>query len=104
MINISDPNENVVNVKPVDTLMTLGDLIRTERGFEAISVEMADLLIQTNQRVQSQANILNIISKAVKSFDSKLKVIPFGSVEYGFGGANTNFNIFIFLFPYIYFS
>ncbi|XP_031625839.1 uncharacterized protein LOC116342388 [Contarinia nasturtii] len=90
-----DPEENVVNIKPIDTFMTLGDLIRTDRCFEAISLEMTDFMTQTDQRFQSEMKILNLLKYVVNSFDSALKVLPFGSVEYGFSGANTNYNILI---------
>lgn len=91
----TDPVENVVNIKPIDTLMTLGDLIRTERCFEAISMEMIDFMARSDQRVQHEVNILKLVEGAVNAFDSALKLLPFGSAEYGFGGTNTNYNILI---------
>lgn len=94
-IDISEPEENIVNIKPIDIFMTLGDLIRTDRCFEAISVQMVDFMTRTDQRTQAEANILELLTCAVNLFDPLLKVLPFGSVEYTFSGTNTNYNIFI---------
>lgn len=70
--------------------MTLGDLIRTERCFEAISVEMVGFMTRTDQRSKYEDKMFEIVKKAVVLFDPVLKVMPFGSVEYGFSGANYN--------------
>ncbi|XP_055326064.1 uncharacterized protein LOC129579895 isoform X2 [Sitodiplosis mosellana] len=90
-----EPEENVVNIKPIDMLMTLGDLIRTDRCFEAISVEMVNFMTRTDQRIQCEKKILDILTKAVNLFDPFLKVLSFGSVEYSFSGPNTNYNLLI---------
>lgn len=91
----TDPEENVIQIKPIDMLMTLGDLIRTDRCFESISLEMVNFMSRADQRIQYEENILQILAKAVNSFDPVLKVVTFGSVEYSFSGANTNYNILI---------
>lgn len=91
----SEPDEPVVNIKPIDIFMTLGDMIRTDRCFEAISLQMVDFMTRTNQRTQDEANILELLTTAVNSFDRALKVLPFGSVEYSFSGSNTNYNILV---------
>lgn len=94
-INISEPEEKIVIIKPLDIFMTLGDLIRTDRCFEAISVQMVDFTTLTDQRTQFEANILELLTYAMDLFDPALKVLPFGSVEYGFCGTNTNYNVLI---------
>lgn len=85
----------MINIKPIDMLMTLGDLIRTDRCFEAISMGMVDLMTRSDQRIQCEKKILEIVTKAVTWFDPNLLVVPFGSVEYGFSGSSTNYNILI---------
>lgn len=89
------PEENVIQIKPIDMFMTLGDLIRTNQCYESISLEMVNFMSRTNQRIQYEENILQILAKAVNSFDPLLKVATFGSVEYSFSGTNTNYNILI---------
>lgn len=75
--------------------MTLGDLIRTDRCFDAIAQQMDDFITRSEHREQVQSNILLVLTRAVNSFDPALNVLPFGSVEYTFGGANTNYNILV---------
>lgn len=70
-------------------------MIRTDGCLEAISVEMVDFMTRTDQRVQTETEILEMVNQSVQSFDSALKVIPFGSVAYGFGGTKTDFNILV---------
>ena len=56
---------------------------------------MVDLMTRSDQRVQCEKKILDVVTKAVNLFDPNLKVMPFGSVEYGFSGSNTNYNILV---------
>lgn len=71
----------------------------TNTGFDSmetrISEEAADLLVRTQDRIKWEEKILRLIDSLLSTFDTNLKLVPFGSSSYGFGGANTNFNILI---------
>lgn len=75
--------------------LTLGDWIRTDQCLKAISLEMADFLNRSEQRITFESEILAILSQSVHFFDPALKVLPFGSTDYGFGGSKTNYNLLI---------
>lgn len=82
-----------IKIKPLP--MTLGDLIRTDQCYRAITIQMVEFLTPTAQRRQFEQTILESMSQCFKAFDPVLKVHPCGSVAYGFGGTKTNYNILI---------
>lgn len=89
----AEPMPAIVQIKSMQ--MTLGDLIRTDHCYEAISLEMSELLTPNVQRIKTHVTILDLVTQCVRSFDPTLKVHPFGSNVYGFSGSNTNNDILI---------
>lgn len=54
-----------------------------------------DCISRTPQRIAYETKIIDILSRYIEKFDSKLEAMPFGSATYGFGGRNTDFNILV---------
>lgn len=75
--------------------MTLGDLIRTDQCYDAISKKTTELLAPNFQRRKIELTILDLMTQCVKAFDPKLNVHPFGSAVYGLCGAKGNYNILV---------
>lgn len=73
----------------------LENIIKIDDVYKKIPAEMNSLLSRPFFRVQHETQIINKLSFYFSIIDSKLKVIPFGSSTYGFGGQKTNFNILI---------
>lgn len=69
------------------------DICESDEMFKAIAAEMIGFVTRTNARIHDEAHILNILNGYLNEFDSKMKLVPFGSSTYGFGGTRTNFNI-----------
>lgn len=77
------------------TKAKLENIIKIDDVYKQIPAEMNGLLSRPFFRVQHETQIINKLSFYFSIIDSKLKVIPFGSSTYGFGGQKTNFNILI---------
>lgn len=75
--------------------MTLGDLIRTDQCYDAISKKTTELLASNFQRCKIELTILDLMTQCIKAFDPKLNVHPFGSAVYGLCGAKGNYNILV---------
>lgn len=60
---------------------------------ENIIPKAIELTTRTVQRISDEKQIIRDVVRILKGFDSNLKVMPFGSATYGFGGPDTNFNI-----------
>lgn len=75
--------------------MTLGDLIRTDQCYDAISMKTTELLAPNILRRKYEHTILDLMAQCVKAFDPTLNVHPFGSAEYGICGAKNNYNILV---------
>lgn len=87
---------SVVNVPSnrVST-MKLADVIDASQFPKAIIATAIDLTSRTHQRISHENQILNLLMAQLRKFDSTLRMLPFGSTTYGFGGTNTNFNVLI---------
>lgn len=72
--------ENVIDSKPV---------------LQCIPSKMVALVHRTVGRCFDELKIVALLTRYLKSFDSTLKVMPFGSATYGFGASITNFNILV---------
>lgn len=75
--------------------MKLADVIDVNQFTPAIIATAIDLTSRTHQRISHENQILNHLMGQFRKFDSSLRIMPFGSTTYGFGGSNTNFNILI---------
>lgn len=73
----------------------LENVIKADHISREIMSEMIDLTSRTEDRLQSEAQVLKSLGCYIKKIDTKLSLLPFGSATYGFGGANTNLNILI---------
>lgn len=69
--------------------------IESNELFREIFSVSASLLTRSEERIQYEKQIMDVLEMYVKSFDSTLNIVSFGSTTYGFGGSNTNFNILI---------
>lgn len=86
---------NGVAVKLPSIAMTLGDLIRTNQCYDAISKKTTELLAPDFHRCKNELIILDLMTKCIKTFDSTLSVHPFGSAIYDLCGAKSNYNILV---------
>lgn len=50
---------------------------------------------RTHHRITHENQIIKLLTNYLKKFDYSLRMMPFGSSTYGFGGSNTNFNVLI---------
>lgn len=75
--------------------MTLGDLIRTEQCYDAISKKTTELLATNFQRRKIELIIFDLMTQCIKAFDPALNVHPFGSAAYGLCGAKSNYNLLV---------
>lgn len=71
----------------------LKNVIDIEKIAEAIIPKAIDLTTRTSQRISNEKKVIEDLLLLLKGFNSNLKVMPFGSATYGFGGPDTNFNI-----------
>lgn len=89
----------------------LEDVVEIEQVAQAISAGIIEITSRTTARVHNEKRIVTLLTQFLKVFDPTLEVISFGSATYGFGGAETNFNILVntgeihstFLFNFSYF-
>lgn len=60
-----------------------------------IGTKAIDLIFRSVQRISLEVQILDLLSRHLKGFDSTVRVVPFGSATYGFSGSSTDFNILV---------
>lgn len=88
------PNSNFTNasadLKPA-AKKKLEDVIKVDTITKLIKIEMDDILTRSTSRIKNEQGIVKLLSAYVPT----IKLTPFGSVTYGFGGASTDFNILI---------
>lgn len=60
---------------------------------ETMISKAIDLISRTDQRIFREKQIVTDLKRFVNDKKFNLKVIPFGSATYGFGGSKTDFNI-----------
>lgn len=70
----------------------LKNVIDMEKIAKAI-IPKAMKLTRIEQRISDEKQILDDLVRLLENFNKNLKVMPFGSATYGFGGCDTNFNI-----------
>lgn len=67
--------------------------INIEQISRAMIPRAVHLIFRTVQRISHEKQIVADLERFLEENNFNLKVMPFGSSTYGFGGANTNFNI-----------
>lgn len=75
--------------------MKLVDVVDVNQFPRAIITTAIDLTARTLQRITYENQIVELLRNHLKKFDSTLRMMPFGSATYGFGGSNTNFNLLV---------
>lgn len=80
-----------------DVTTNLRNCINVDRVSRAVTAKIIDLTNRTTHRLSNEKRIIEILDGYLKQqqIDSRVRLIPFGSTTYGFGGADTNFNILI---------
>lgn len=100
VVSNSDTKEaskpNCVDI-PSSTIVRskLKDTIEIEQVFEAITAEIVYTTSRTVSRIKNEAQIVALLTHYLNKFNPMLELRTFGSATYGFGGANTNFNILV---------
>lgn len=69
--------------------------IKDDHVSRTVTAKIIDLTNRTTQRNLYEYQILELLTNHLEKIDSAARLVPFGSTTYGFGGANTNFNILI---------
>lgn len=75
--------------------VVLENAIKDGKIFEAIISEMTKFSARSDDRVRNETRILGILKQHFKVFDRTLVLVPFGSAAFGFGGADSNYNILV---------
>lgn len=75
--------------------VNLKNCINADHVSRAVTAKIIDLTNRTAQRISNEKQIADLLTGHLKQIDSTVRLVPFGSTTYGFGGANTNFNILI---------
>lgn len=86
---------NVENSTGSKTSKSLRNIIKIVDVSNAAVAEMKELLKRSQDRIQNEAKIMEILSNFFTKIDSTSKLVPFGSSTYGFGGSRINFNILL---------
>lgn len=71
------------------------NVIDVKKVYHAIPAIAVDLVYRRVQRCFEELEIQALLTRYLNEFDSNLRVMPFGSATYGFGGSRTNFNILV---------
>lgn len=77
------------------TSQKLKDVINIDQVSRSMSSKTVDLINRMVGRCFHEIEIVALLTRYLKIFNSTLKVMPFGSATYGFGGSSTNFNILV---------
>lgn len=110
--NATDVNANRLNnslpknhssaehVGPASSFVTekcsaLAGLIDIGQVSARITAKAIDLISRTMDRISVEIDIVGLLGRHLKAFDSTLEAMPFGSRTYGYGGHCTDVNILI---------
>lgn len=86
----------VANVSsPVNAVKSLENVISIDDVLQLCQSEMDRILSYSANRVMHEQEIFEKLTSLLFEIDSAITVSEIGSVTYGFGGANTNFNILV---------
>lgn len=93
--NTSGTNANAGAHSISNSVKRLEDAIKVDEILESSKIEMNLILTRSKSRIQSEQEIISLLSFLLTTYVSTITVTPYGSVTYGFGGNKTNFNILI---------
>lgn len=93
--NVSATNTNASANSTSNSIKRLEDAIKVDEVVKSTMIEMNSIGTRSNSRIQSELEIIRLLSFLLRTYDSTVKLVPFGSATYGFGGKKTNFNIMI---------
>lgn len=79
---------------PADAI-NWGNSIIVEQILQVTTANIINITSRTTQRISNEHKIVERLTNYLDEIDSALRIVPFGSATYGFGGANTDFNILI---------
>lgn len=79
----------------LNSVKKLEDVISLDDVLQLSLCEMDRILSYACNRVENEQEIIAGLSSLLFKIDSAINIEKFGSVTYGFGGANTNFNILV---------
>lgn len=89
--NIGTPSSST----PSKMSTSLINLINIDEVSVSIKTTAIDFIFRTMERISHEFDIVGLLQRHLKAFDSKLEMMPFGSATYGFGGRSTDFNILV---------
>lgn len=97
MNNDESASTNIVALKREKVTENLANIVASEKISISrnIASNAIDLIFRSVQRISIEAQILELLSRHLKTFDLALQIMPFGSATYGFGGPRTDFNILV---------
>lgn len=94
--NINASIDVCSNIRPnPTTAKKLEDFIEVEETFILIEAEMDEILSRPKTRINSEREIIDMLSFFLKPCDPGMTLATFGSVTYGFGGPRTDLNILV---------
>lgn len=96
--NTNSKATNSVDVSPnSDTIQTLTQVIMSNKAqiFQDIPVTSVEFVSRTVHRISDERDIVNLLKRHLNAHSIKLQTLPFGSATYGFGGAETDYNILV---------
>lgn len=77
------------------TTQKLKNVVDIKQVSRTIPSKTVDLINRIVGRCFHEIEIVALLTRYLRTFDSTLKVLPFGSATYGFGGSTANFNILV---------
>lgn len=89
--NIGSPPKSTTSKMPTSLLNS----ITIDQISVFIKTTAVDLIFRTLERITHEMDLVQLLGRHLKAFDSKLELMPFGSSTYGFGGCSTDFNILV---------
>lgn len=98
MTNSSDNSVTIIE-QNINGLPNTVALIQSKSGINMEQITQAmipkaiDLIFRTVKRISHEIQIVADLERFLREHNFDLKVMPFGSATYGFGGSNTDFNI-----------
>lgn len=93
--NTSGTKANAGAHSITNSVKRLEDAIKVDEILKSSKIEMNLILTRSKSRIQSEQEIISLLSFLLTTYVSTITVTPYGSVTYGFGGNKTNFNILI---------
>lgn len=96
--NIQNTAKNVnIRINPFAAIQAKSDKIDVEQIAVAMIPTAIDRIFRTVQRISQETQIVADLEGFLAERKLNLKVMPFGSATYGFGGIDTDFNICLLL-------